>query len=410
MEQPSFFQDIQLAPPDAIFGLAGEVKADTDPNKCNLVIGAYRTEEGEPYVLPVVRSIESSMAADKTLNHEYLPIEGNVDLASGAKKLILGKDSPALEQNRVCAIQSLSGTGALRLAFEFVMRNLPQRTVYISKPTWGNHKKIIQHSGFTDIREYRYFNPQTNGLDLAGMLEDLQAAPENSVVLLHGCAHNPCGVDPNKEEWPQIYEVVKNKKIFVIFDVAYQGFVSGSPEEDAWAVRDFVAKNMEMLICQSFAKIFGIYNERAGAVTAVCRTSSEAMNTLSQLKTIVRPMYSNPPNHGARIVATILNNPALESEWREQLKAMADRILKTRSLFHQKLKANNTPGDWSHIMSQTGMFTFTGLKPKHVEMLKQKYHIYMLGSGRINMCGINPKNIDYIANAFHDVVSNTDTK
>lgn len=189
------------------------------------------------------------------------------------------------------------------------------KTVYVSKPTWGNHKKIIDRCGFTDIREYKYYNPANNSLDFVGLIDDLQVTPEGSVVLLHACAHNPTGVDPNKDEWKGICDIVQKRKLIPVFDLAYQGFVSGDPDTDAWAVRYFVAKGLELFICQSFAKVFGLYNERCGCMSIVCKNSTIAMHVLSQLKAIIRPMYSNPPNHGARIVTIILSNPTLVCEW-----------------------------------------------------------------------------------------------
>jgi len=406
MNATSVFENVELAPPDSVFGLNNEYNSDTHPDKVNLGIGAYRTNEGQPYVLPVVSKVESMMAGDSTLNHEYLPIEGLQDMSKGAIRLILGANSPAIIENRVCGAQAISGTGAGRLAFEFTQRHFNNKTAYISKPTWGNHKNMLKHAGYTDVHEYRYFDQNTLGLNLNGMLADLEGAPEGSLILLHGCAHNPCGVDPSHEEWKTIANVMERKKLFPIFDVAYQGFVSGEPDTDAWAIRYFVEQGFELMVCQSFAKNFGLYNERCGNLTVVCANSERAMNVLSQLKAIIRPWYSNPPHHGARIVATVLNNDHLLNEWKDQLRKMAKRINDMRQLLHDQLKANETPGDWSHITKQNGMFTFTGLNPNQVSTLKEKYHIYMLGSGRINMCGINTSNIDYIANAFNDAVVN----
>lgn len=400
------FSNMELAPEDLIFGLNSEMKADPSPEKVGLLIGAYRTELGEPYVFPVVRSVEESMAKDKTLNHEYLPIEGMPDLCKAATRLALGSDCQAVVENRVCAVQTLSGTGALRVCFEFLFRNLPMRTVAVSKPTWGNHKKILQHTGYTDVREYTYFDSKTLTLNLTGMLEDLRALPEGCIVVLHTCAHNPSGVDPTQEEWKQICEVVKERNLLPVFDSAYQGFVSGDTDLDGWSAQYFASQGVNLLITQSFAKIFGIYNERCGNLIVVCNTSQEQMHVFSQLKAIIRPMYSNPPNHGARIVASILNNPALCEEWNDQLKAVAERILRARQLLLSKLKELGTPGDWAHITNQCGMFTFTGLNAKQVQILKQKYHIYMLPSGRINMCGITPQNVDYVTKAFDHVVRN----
>lgn len=402
----SFFDSIDLATPDLIFGLVGEFKADSDPNKISLLIGAYKTEEGECYVLPVVRSVEKAMANDETLNHEYLPIEGMDTLCSGAARLALGADCNALIENRVACVQSLSGTGACRLALQFLNKFHSVKTVYIPKPTWGNHKKIALHSGFTDIREYAFYDSDTKGLNISGLVKDLEAAPEKSIIMLHGCAQNPCGVDPSTDQWKLIADVIEKKNHLSIFDFAYQGFVSGDPEVDAWSLRHFQERGLELFFCQSFAKIFGLYNERVGNLGVVCKNSTLAMNVKSQLKGFIRPMYSNPPNHGARIVSTILNNKALEAEWREQLKAMAARILKARKLLNRKLKEIEAPGDWSHILSQTGMFTFTGLSQKQVLVLKEKFHLFMLPSGRINMCAVTEANVDRVVQSFKDVLIN----
>lgn len=286
----------------------------------------------------------------------------------------------------------------------------PSKTVAIPKPTWGNHKGVLNHIGYTDLRTYRYLDPKTQSLDINGLLEDLNDTPEKSIVLLHTCAQNPCGVDPSNEEWKLICDVIEKRKLLPVFDTAYQGFVSGDPDVDAWAIRYFDNRGMEMFVCQSFAKIFGLYNERCGALTVVCKSSQIAMNVMSNLKIMARRNYSNPPNHGGRIVATILNNKALYSEWKDQLRGMADRILQCRKLLYNKLVELDTPGDWHHIINQKGMFTFTGLTPKQVAVLKEKYHIYMLASGRINMCPINGKNLNYIAQAFKDVVINVTDK
>lgn len=264
---------------------------------------------------------------------------------------------------------------------------------------------MLLATGYKDIREYTYFDKATKLLDFAGMMADLEAAPENAIILLHACAHNPTGVDPSKEQWKKIAEIMKRRKLFPLIDMAYQGFVTGDPDEDAWAVRYFVSEGFELVIGQSFAKNFGLYNERAGNLCVVTTDNYTAECVRTQLRAIIRPMWSNPPNHGARIVATILNNPALSSEWRETLKSMAGRILECRKQLYNKLKELGTPGTWNHIVDQKGMFGFTGLNVKQVEFLAKKYHIYLLNSGRINICGITTHNVDYVAQAIHDAVN-----
>uniref|UniRef100_H2YRD0 Aspartate aminotransferase n=1 Tax=Ciona savignyi TaxID=51511 RepID=H2YRD0_CIOSA len=320
-------------------------------------ITAYRTDEGQPWVLPVVRSVEAQMAIDPLLNHEYLPILGMPSFCEAATQLVLGKDSPAILQNRAGGVQSISGTGALRLAAEFL---------------------------------FRFYNKQN--------------APEFSIFILHGCAHNPTGLDPSHEEWIGIAEACKRRNIFPVLDCAYQGFASGDPDVDAWSTRKFVELGFELLVCQSFAKNFGLYNERIGNLCLVMRDSPTLSRCRSQVELIVRAMYSNPPNHGARIVATTLSNPALKQEWLDNLHTMASRIKAMRHLLHSKLRSKGTPGNWDHIITQIGMFSYTGLNASQVEFLRKR-HIYLLSSGRINMCGITTSNIDYLVESIHDAVT-----
>lgn len=410
MAAASIFKDVPGVPTDHVFCVNQMYKDDQNPNKVNMGIGAYRDKDGNPMVLPVVLNVEKRLAeeiASKILNHEYLSIDGLKSFCDAASRLLLGNDSPALVENRVCSAQAISGTGSLRLGMEFLKKFYHSEVIYISNPTWGNHKKMLLATGYKaeNIKDYRYFDKATKGLDFQGMWEDLENAPDNSIILLHACAHNPTGVDPDQEQWQRIAEIMKRKKLFPLFDIAYQGFVSGDPDEDAWAVRYFVSQGFEMVIGQSFAKNFGLYNERAGHTCVVTTDNETAERIRSQLKAIIRPMWSNPPNHGARIVATILNNPAHAAEWRETLRTMAGRILECRKLLYNKLKERGTPGTWNHIVDQKGMFGFTGLNVKQVEFLAKSYHIYLLNSGRVNICGITHHNVDYIAEAIHEAVT-----
>ncbi|KXJ14640.1 aspartate aminotransferase, cytoplasmic isoform X3 [Exaiptasia diaphana] len=402
----NLFKDVPQVPTDHVFEVNARFLNDTSPNKVNMGIGAYRTDEGKPWVLPVVDKVELQMAQDKTLNHEYLGIDGMRAFTDAACKLLLGGDSPAITDNRVCGIQSIGGTSSLRLALDFLYKFYPSKTVYISKPTWGNHIKICKASGYTDIREYNYYDADNKCVKFGQLLDDFEAAPEGSVMFLHACAHNPTGYDLNNEQWEKVAEVMKRRHLFPLFDIAYQGFASGNVEEDAWAVRYFVKQGFELLAGQSFSKNFGLYNERVGNLCVVAVDNNTTERIRSQLKAIVRPMFSNPPNHGARIVATVLKNPALFQEWLENVKTMGDRIIEMRNLLLSKLKELGTPGTWNHIADQKGMFSFTGLNIKQVEMLTNKHHIYLLNSGRINICGLTPSNIDYVAAAIHDVVCN----
>lgn len=393
------------APPDEIFNTGIRYRADTDARKVDLGVGAYRTDEGKPLVLNVIRKAEAIIAKETNVNHEYLGIDGDQRFVKVARELMFGANSPAIKENRLVTCQSLSGTGALRLAVEFIERFLPKGTkIYWSKPTWGNHLSIFS-AAHVPAAPYRYWDAKGRKLDINGMLEDIRAAPERSVILLHACAHNPTGVDPTREQWKQIAEVIRSRNHLPFFDSAYQGFASGDLENDAWAIRYFVEQGFEMFCAQSFAKNFGLYNERIGTVSVVCSNAEKAKATLSQMKLVIRSNYSNPPAFGARIVGTILTSPELYAEWKQELKGMSGRIQAMRQLLVDELKRLGTPGDWSHITSQIGMFSFTGLTPKQCEAMINKHHIYLLSNGRISMAGINTKNGKYVANAIHDVVT-----
>ncbi|XP_012269240.1 aspartate aminotransferase, cytoplasmic [Athalia rosae] len=401
---PSRFTEVKLGPPIEVFALQKVFQSDPHENKVNLTVGAYRTHEGKNWVLPVVRQVEQALATDETQTHEYLPVLGLDSFSQAATKILLGADAAPILEGRAFGVQSLSGTGALRVAAEFLARILHLDTFYCSKPTWENHKLVFTNGGFKNIREYRYWDPETRGLDIEGMLADLREAPENAVIILHACAHNPTGCDPTTEEWSRIADVIEEKNLFPVFDCAYQGFASGDLERDAQAVQLFVARGIEMICTQSFAKNFGLYNERVGNLVVVMSNSKDIVQVKSQLTLIVRGMYSNPPNHGARIVATVLNNPDLFEQWKDHIRTMSGRIKQMREGLYDRLQRLGTPGSWEHIKKQIGMFSYTGLNERQVEHIMDHHHIYLLRSGRINMCGLNEKNLDYVAKAIHDTV------
>jgi len=403
------FSDIAAAPPVEVFKLSADYQADTFPTKVSLGVGAYRDDSGKPWILPVVKKAEMQLAKDieeEKINHEYLPVLGHGGYAEAAAKLILGSESSAVKEGRSFGIQCLSGTGALRVGAEFLQQQLGCSVVLVSDPTWGNHNLIFKLAAFKEIKKYRYWGKENRNLDFAGMMEDLKAAPERAVVILHGCAHNPTGIDPTKDQWKQIADVVEEKKLIPFFDCAYQGFASGDLDADAWAVRYFVEeRKMEIFCSQSFSKNFGLYNERAGNLTVVVKDPSVVANTRSQLTLIVRGMYSNPPAHGARVVEMVLNNDALFAEWKDNIKTMSGRIIAMRKGLRDKLEALGTPGTWNHITDQIGMFSFTGLNPEMCAFLVNEKHIYLLKSGRISMCGVTPGNLDYVASSIHEAVT-----
>lgn len=401
---PSAFQHLQQAPDDPILGVTIAYNKDQSPVKLNLGVGAYRTEDGKPYVLRVVREAERCLINDGSRNKEYLSITGIPAFTKLSAKLILGENSPAINEKRVCTAQCLSGTGSLRVGAEFLANHYSQKTIYIPTPTWGNHTKVFSLGGL-QVKNYRYYDPRTRGLDYEGMLQDLKSAPSGAVILLHACAHNPTGVDPTPEQWEGIRQVIRSKNMLPFFDSAYQGFASGNLDADAYAVRLFVADGGECLVAQSFAKNMGLYGERVGALSIVCSNEAVATRVDSQVKLVIRPMYSNPPIHGAAIVATVLGDRSLYVEWTAELKSMADRIIQMRHRLYEALKARGTPGNWEHIIKQIGMFTFTGLNKEQVSFMTKEFHVYMTSDGRISMAGLSSKTVPHLADAIHAAVT-----
>lgn len=356
------FNHIDLAPVDPILGTTIAYNNDKDPNKVNLGVGAYRDNNGKPVVFSTVKKAEKLIMEDPSINKEYLPIAGFAPFVETAQKLILGENSEALKSKRVASLQTLSGTGALRVALEFIRKFIPA-PVYVSKPTWGNHNKIVAVAGLP-LREYPYWNQKKRGLDFEAMTNCFETCPPGSIILLHPCAHNPTGCDPTEEQWKKIAEICLRRNLIPFFDSAYQGFASGDFEKDAFSIRYFISQGLNMIISQSFAKNFGLYGERVGALHFVCDSPDLAQKVKSQAQIIVRTMYSNPPKHGALIVDTIYRNPALFREFLAELKGISGRIVETRHLLKDELTKLNVPGDWSHITSQIGMFSYTGLSRK----------------------------------------------
>ena len=351
-------------------------------------------------MLDVVRKAEKKIS-DKQENHEYLPIEGLDTFRKATVDLLLGDDHPAIKEGRVAVLQSLSGTGSLRIGSGFIARFMKGKSVYISNPTWGNHKNIIGDEG-VKWEQYRYFNPKTVGLDFEGMKEDISKAPEGSVILLHGCAHNPTGIDPTPSQWAELAQICIEKKHLPWFDVAYQGFATGSLDTDAFAPRLFVEKGLEILVCQSYSKNLGLYGERVGAIVMVCETQDAANRVLSNLKRIARAVYSNPPTFGARIAAEIVNDKALFAEWKSEMGEMAGRIARVREELKTALDARLPSKDWSFVTSQIGMFSFTGLNPAQVENMTNKWFVFMTKDGRISLAGLNSKSVNRLADAIVD--------
>ncbi|XP_041974304.1 aspartate aminotransferase, cytoplasmic [Aricia agestis] len=401
----SRFDVVEQGPPIEVFQLMKLFAEDTFKDKVNLSVGAYRDEKGKPWVLPVVRKVEKKMAEDETLLHEYLPVLGLEQFSNASVSMLLGQDNPVIAQGRAFGVQTLSGTGGLRVGAELLNKHLKYTTFYYSSPTWENHHLVFMNSGFTTPKVYRYWDPNTRAIDFDGMIEDLSNAPENAVIILHACAHNPTGIDPTREQWIKIADVMEQRKLFPFFDSAYQGFASGDLDNDAWAVRYFVQRGFELVCAQSYAKNFGLYNERVGNLSIVVNSAARVAPLKSQLTWIVRGMYSNPPAHGARVVATALSDDKLFDEWRDHIKMMSSRVMEMRQALRQELINLGTPGNWDHIVKQIGLFSYTGLTQQQSEYLVSNYHIYLLKCGRINICGLNRDNVKYVAAAIHDAVT-----
>ncbi|KAI9471133.1 aspartate transaminase aat1 [Coemansia sp. RSA 989] len=397
----STWAQVEMGPPDAILGITEAYKRDTDPRKMNLGVGAYRTDEGKPYVLNAVQKAEASLLAQNQ-DKEYLPITGLARFTKAASELAYGEKSPAL--SRLAITQSISGTGALRIGGAFLQRfYTKQPTVYLPTPSWGNHAAVFRDSGLK-VGKYRYYDPETRGLNLEAMLEDLRALPRGSIVLLHACAHNPTGVDPTPQQWAQIQQVVEEQEHLAFFDMAYQGFATGDADRDASALRSFVdSGRVPVVLSQSFAKNMGLYGERVGTFSIVGADAAEKDRLLSQLKILVRPLYSNPPIHGARIAAEVLTKPELRQEWLGEVKLMADRIIGMRTALRGRLEELGSSLSWNHITDQIGMFCFTGLTPAQVDRLAREFHIYLTRDGRVSMAGISSTNVNYLAESIHAV-------
>eukprot|EP00794_Sanderia_malayensis_P018592 gene18592-20458_t len=398
----SWWSHVELGPPDAILGLTEAFKKDSNPNKVNLGAGTYRDDNGKPYVLPSVRKAEDILRS-QNLDKEYAPIAGYADFTRESAKLAFGEDNPCLKNGLNATVQTISGTGSLRVGANFLRKFWSADPVlYLPTPSWGNHTPIFAHAGF-ELKKYRYFDPATNGLDIAGLLEDLNNIPDKSIVLLHACAHNPTGVDPSPEQWKEISSIMKKKSHFAYFDMAYQGFASGDIDRDAFAVRHFIEDGHNILLSQSYAKNMGLYGERVGGLTVICDSQEEAKAVESQLKILIRAIYSNPPINGARIATQLLTNAELRAQWLVDVKGMADRIINMRQTLRDNLKKEGSNLDWSHITNQIGMFCFTGLKPDQVERLTKDFSIYLTKDGRISVAGVSSGNIDYLAKAMHEV-------
>jgi aspartate aminotransferase len=395
------FEKITAAPADPILGLGEAFKSETRSNKINLGIGVYKDAKGNTPIVKAVKEAERRLLEQENTKN-YLPIDGVADFNARTKELLFGANSDIVKNNRARTAQSLGGTGALRIAAEFVKRQTNSQNVWISTPTWPNHNAIFKAVGI-NIREYRYYDAERKALDWDNLIADLSQAGEGDVVLLHGCCHNPTGIDPTPEQWDKLAEMSAQKGWLPLFDFAYQGFAHGL-EEDAYGLRAFAKKHKELLVASSFSKNFGLYNERVGAFTVVAENSDIAATALTQVKVIIRTLYSNPSSHGANTVALVLNDAKLRQDWENELTEMRDRIKKMRHRFVELLKEYGAQQDFSFIINQNGMFSFSGLTAEQVDRLKEEFAIYAVRSGRINVAGITEDNIRYLCESIVKVL------
>ncbi|MCA1902694.1 MAG: aspartate/tyrosine/aromatic aminotransferase [Candidatus Hydrogenedens sp.] len=390
-----------MAPPDPILGLTEAFLKDPNSEKINLGVGVYKDNFNKTPIFNTVKKAEAILL-EKEQTKSYLPISGLPDFCNEVQKLVLGADNLLIQNKRVATVQTAGGTSALRIFADLIRMNIGSKKIWISKPTWENHAKIFQSAGFL-VETYPYYNPETHGLAWERMLDTIKQIPEGDILLLHGCCHNPTGIDLNKNQWKEIALILKERNILPLIDFAYQGLGDGL-EEDALGVRIVADVVPEVFICSSFSKNFGLYNERCGALIVVCSDSDTTQKVLSQIKVVIRTNYSNPPAHGAYIVHTILSSEELHKEWEQEVKEMCVRIKTMRKLLVDKLKEKGVNQDFGFIERQKGMFSFSGLTEEQVLRLREKFSIYIVNSGRINVAGITTNNIDRLVEAIYSVI------
>jgi len=390
-------ETIQAAPADAILGLNAAFREDPRAEKINLSVGVYQDEHGKTPTLECVRIAEQRLAEAVAVK-SYLPIPGAPEYGEVVRELAFGVEHEVVQAGRVASAHTPGGTGALRVAGDFLKANFPSLTLWVSDPTWPNHPNIFTAAGLPQ-KNYPYFDQATNSLDFEAMLAAIEEMPAGDAILLHGCCHNPTGIDPTVVEWNQIADTVYSRGLLPILDFAYQGFADGI-DQDAAGLRAFARPGTELLVCSSFSKNFGLYRERVGALSIVCPAADQVVAVQSQMNRVIRCNYSNPPAHGAAIVNTVLRDAGLRATWEAEVATMRSRINGMRQQLVDSLAAQGVPGDYSFITRQRGMFSFSGLTKDHVNRLRDEHAIYIVGSGRINVAGLTPSNVQRVAEAI----------
>ncbi len=395
------FKNVQIAPADPILGLTEAFNADSNPDKINLSVGVYKDATGKTPVLETVKEAERRII-ERESSKGYLPMTGEPLYCSRVQELLFGEDHEIIRAKRAATAQCPGGTGALRVVGDYLHTLHPDATLWLSDPTWANHNTIFKAAGVI-CKKYAYRDATTNGLDFSAMYESIKNIPKGDVVLLHGCCHNPTGIDPTPEQWAILGDLLAQQGVMPLVDFAYQGLANGI-EDDRTGLLELIKKVKQMAICSSFSKNFGLYRERTGALTIVGDNAEQAATVMSQVKLRIRYNYSNPPSHGAQIVATVLSDKELKEKWIEEVAEIRNRINEMRHLFVKTLKEKGVKQDFSSIIEQRGMFSFSGLTKEQVNRLREEYSIYIVGSGRINVAGMTPANMDRLCEAIKAVL------
>ncbi len=393
----SLFAAVELAPRDPILGLNEQFNADTNPTKVNLGVGVYTDENGKLPLLACVAAAEKQLV-DAQKARGYLPIDGIAAYDKAVQGLVFGADSEVVQQGRVATIQALGGTGGLKVGADFLKRLRPDAKVLISDPSWENHRALFTNAGFP-VETYPYYDATTRGVAFDAMIAKLAASPAGTIVVLHACCHNPTRVDLSTAQWTTVIATIKAHGLVPFVDMAYQGFGSGLVEDGA-VVGQFLAAGLDFFVSTSFSKSFSLYGERVGALSVVCTSKEEAARVLSQLKIVIRTNYSNPPTHGAQVVATVLTTPALRTQWEGELGHMRDRIKRMRRALVDQLVNAGVQGDLGYIVEQNGMFSYSGLSASQMQRLRAEFGVYGVDSGRICVAALNDGNLAYVAKAI----------
>lgn len=397
----SLFSAVEMAPRDPILGLSEAFNADARTTKVNLGVGVYYDDSGKIPLLAAVRAAEKARL-EAAPARGYQPIEGPAAYNEAVQKLVFGGGSPLLAAGRVVTVESLGGTGALKVGADYLRRLLPQAAVHISDPSWENHRALFESAGFT-VASYPYYDTATQGVAFAAMKAALGSLAPGSIVVLHACCHNPTGADLTEMQWREVVELVRAHDLVAFIDMAYQGFADGI-EPDALALRLFAESGLSFFVSSSFSKSFSLYGERVGALSIVTGSRDEAARVLSQVKRVVRTNYSNPPTHGGAVVAAVLSSPELRRIWEDELAGMRERIRAMRGSLVEKLASRGATRDFSFVTRQRGMFSYTGLSAAQVDRMKTEYGIYAVSTGRICLAALNSRNIDYVADAIAAVI------